>query len=107
MTILDTKNLHVKLPIQNIINITKFWLNKTNSETIIVKQTLDLIKVFPNQNYFQYNGKYFKPTKSIAMVSPVSSTLAEIHLQFFEELIIRHWIESVEISYYKIYVDNI
>jgi len=39
------------------------------------------------------------------MASPVSSILAEIYLQFFEELIIKHWIENVEISYYKIYVD--
>jgi len=41
------------------------------------------------------------------MVPPVFSTFAEIYLQFFEELIIRHCIESVEISYYKIYVDDI
>jgi hypothetical protein len=68
---------------------------------------LDLIKVIPNQNYFQYNVKYFKPTKGLAVVSPVSSTLAEIYLQFFEELIIKQWIESVEISYYKIYVEDI
>jgi hypothetical protein len=84
MTTLDTKTLHVKLPIQNIINITKFWLNKTNNETTIVKRTLQLVKVIPNQNYFQCNGKYFKPTKGIAMDSPVSSTLAEIYLNFFK-----------------------
>jgi hypothetical protein len=41
------------------------------------------------------------------MVSPISSTLAEMYLQFLEELIIKHWIEIVEISYYKIYVDDI
>jgi hypothetical protein len=41
------------------------------------------------------------------MVSHVFSTLAEMYLKFFEELIIRHWIESVEISYYKIYLDDI
>ena len=33
------------------------------------------------------------------MDSPVSSTLAEIYLQFFEEPIIKHWKESGEISY--------
>ena len=84
MTTLDTKkNLYVKLPTQNIINVTKLWFNKTNNETITVKKTLDLIKVIPNQNYFQCNGKYIKPTKDIAMVSTVSSTLAEMYLQFF------------------------
>ena len=54
-----------------------------------MKQTLELIKVILNQNYFQYNDKYFKPTKGIAVGSPMSSTLAEIYLQLFEELTIR------------------
>ena len=77
------KNLYVKLPTQNIINIIKFLLYKTNNETITIKQTLDLIKVIPNQNYFLSNGKYSKPTKGLAMVSPVSSILAEIYLHSF------------------------
>ena len=38
MTTLDIKDLYVSLPIQNIINITKFWLNKKNNETTIIKQ---------------------------------------------------------------------
>jgi len=38
------------------------------------------------QNYFQYYDKNFKLTKGIAMGSPLSSTLAEIYLRFFEEL---------------------
>jgi hypothetical protein len=41
------------------------------------------------------------------MGSPISSTLAEIYLQFFEELIIRHWRESGKTLYYTRYVDDI
>jgi hypothetical protein len=41
------------------------------------------------------------------MCSPVTSTLVEIYLQFFEEPIIKHWIESGEISYCTAYVDDI
>lgn len=48
MTTLDIKHLYVNLPIQNIINITKFWLNKKNNETTIIKQTLNHIKVILN-----------------------------------------------------------
>jgi hypothetical protein len=54
ITTLDIKYLYSNLPIQNIINTVKFWLNKTNNEIIIVKPTLDLIKVILNLNYFQY-----------------------------------------------------
>jgi hypothetical protein len=38
--------------------------------------------------------------------SPVSNTLAEIYLQFFEELIIKQWIEGGEILCYKRYGDD-
>jgi hypothetical protein len=41
------------------------------------------------------------------MGSPILSTLAEIYLQCFEELTIRHWMESGEILYYTRYADNI
>ena len=41
------------------------------------------------------------------MGSPISRTLAKIYLQFFEELTIRHWMESGEISYYKSYAYDI
>jgi hypothetical protein len=46
--------MYFNLPIQNIFNIIKFRINKTNNEIIIVKLTLVLIKVILNQNYFQY-----------------------------------------------------
>ena len=41
------------------------------------------------------------------MGSPLSSTIAKIYLQYFEELTIKHWVETDEIIYYKRYVDNI
>ena len=41
------------------------------------------------------------------MGSLLSSTLAEIYLQYFEELMIKRWIETTEIIYYKRYVDDI
>jgi len=63
--------------------------------------------VILNQNYFQCNDKYLKPTKGVAMGSLISETLAEIYLQFIEELTIRHWMENGEIPYYGRYVDDI
>jgi hypothetical protein len=63
--------------------------------------------VIINKNYFQYGDKYRKPTKGIAVVSPISSTQAEIYPQFFEELTITNWMENGEISYYRRYIDGI
>jgi len=41
------------------------------------------------------------------MGSPISSTTAEIYLQFQEEIYIKQWLKSKEIIYYKRYVDDI
>jgi hypothetical protein len=89
------------------MNIIKFWLNKNSNQNIVVKENLELIRVILNQNYFPYNGKYFKPTPGTAMGSPISGTLAEIYLKFFEELIVKHWMENGEITHYRRYEDGI
>jgi len=80
-------------------------LNKRNDETTTIKQTLNLLKVILNQNYFQYSDKSFQPTRGIATGSSILSIIAEIYLQFFEEMCIKHWIENGEISYYKRYMN--
>jgi hypothetical protein len=41
------------------------------------------------------------------MGSPISNTIAEIYIQFLEELYVKEWLESKQILYYKRYVDDI
>jgi hypothetical protein len=65
-----------------------------------MEQTLYHLKVILKQNYFQYNNQFFQLAKGIAMGSPISSTIAEIYLQFLEEIFIKQWLESKEIIYY-------
>jgi hypothetical protein len=62
---------------------------------------MELINVILNHNYFQYNDKYFKPTPGIAMGSPTSSALADNYLQYFEKLMVKHWMETSELTYYR------
>jgi hypothetical protein len=38
---------------------------------------------------------------------PISSTTAEIYLQYLENIYIKHWLDSKEILFYKRYVDDI
>jgi hypothetical protein len=42
------------------------------------------VHMITNQNYFQYEGKFYKPTTGVPMGSPLSSRLAEIFLQDIE-----------------------
>jgi len=82
MITLDIKDMYVNLPIKGIIQTTKFWLNRnSNNSKQITQQTLNIITTLIEQNYFQYNGEIYQPTKSIAMGSPLSSTMAEIYIQ--------------------------
>jgi hypothetical protein len=107
MITLDIKDLYVNLPVKNILHNTKFWLNKHNNSNKITEQTLYLLKIILKQSYFQYNNQFFQPEKGIAMGSPFSRTMAEIYLQFLEEIYIKQLMESKEIIYYKRYIDNI
>ena len=60
---LDIEDLYVNLPIKNILNITKFWLNIFNNQLQITKQIIEPIKTIIYQNYFQYGDKYYQPIK--------------------------------------------
>jgi len=66
-----------------------------------------LFNVILNYNYFKYDSKYFKPIKGIAMGLPISGIVAELYLQYFEELSIGHCLESGEILYCRRFVDYI
>jgi hypothetical protein len=107
MITLDIKDLYVNLPVKNNLQVNKFWLNKHYNNNMITEQTLYLLKVILKQNYFQYNNPFFQPEKGIAMGSPISSTIAEIYLQYKKKKYIKQWVESKEIIYYKRYVDDI
>ena len=73
----------------------------------LTQQVILLIDTVLSQNYFQYNHQYYKPDTGIAMGSPLSSTMTETYLQYFEELLVKHWLESKEIIFYRQYVDDI
>jgi hypothetical protein len=90
---LDIQDTYVHLPIKNILHITKFWLHKYNHNPDVMEQTLYLLEAILKQNYFQYNNRFYQPGQGIAMGSPISSTIAEIYLQYLEETYMKHCLE--------------
>ena len=91
------------------IQSAAFWLdkNKSNIHREGKTQILHLLQTLIEQNYFQRDIKYYKPTHGIAMGSPISGTLAEIFLQLIEEHNVKHWIANGDLFYYRRYVDDI
>ena len=95
---LDIKDLYVNLPIKNVLFIIEFWLSKCNQDCITIEQTLHLLEVILKQNYFQYSSQFYQPYKGIVMGSPISNTLAEIYLQYLEEMYVKHCLQNKEIT---------
>jgi hypothetical protein len=104
---LDIRDLYVNIPTEDIIHSTEFWFKLQSQDTIMLNQIKKLLKTVLQQNYFHYEDSYYKPMKGIAMGSPISSLASELILQYHENRIIKHWLETDQIKYYRRYVDDI
>jgi hypothetical protein len=98
---LDVNDLYVNIPVTDAIRITRFWLHKRNQNIMLIKQGIHALEVVLKQNYFRYNNRIYLPEKDITMGSPISSTIAEIYLQYMEEHSIKQAMENKRILYYK------
>jgi len=107
MMTLDIKDISVNLPTEGILTAAKTVLQKTANILEMNKQVMIILSIIMEQNYFKYYKQYYKPQKGIAMGSPLSGYLAEIYIQEIEETVVKQWLESKEIIYYKRYVDDI
>lgn len=86
-------------------------------KSLIISSNKTLAKQYSNKCYIHYtlfytkiirfNDKIYKPSKGTAMGSSISSFIAEIFLQYFENVTIKHIIRPNHITFYTRYVDNI
>lgn len=102
---LDIVSLYTNIPNELIINvITKKW-SKISEHTKIPKQEfLNAIKLVVNTNYFQYHNNFYQQIDGCAMGSPLSSTIAQIVMEYVEETIIKDI--KQDILFFKRYVDD-
>jgi len=73
------KDLHVNIPIEETLTITKLMLLK-NNDARMTKEKITLMEIILSQNYFTFQNKIYQPEKGVSMGSPNSSTIAEIFL---------------------------
>ena len=83
MIYFDIKDLYVNIPIDETLNIVKTKLLQNNIQ--ITYQMLSLLKVILSQNYLMFQQKICQPLQGISMGSPISSLIAEIFLQHYED----------------------
>jgi hypothetical protein len=104
---MDIKGLYVNIPISYTCNIANKLLNNNQVDEHIARDIMSILKMIMNQNYFLYEGKFYKPTSGVAMGSPLSSVIAEIFLQDLEQNRLKHLLEGKMIVCYNRYVDDI
>lgn len=106
LTTFDIKDLYVNIPIEEVIQTTKTLLHNKKLDNTL-QQTILLLHTILTQNYGQFDDKFYQPNKGTTMGSPLSSLIAEIFLQYYEDHIIKNNLENKKIIFYNRYVDNI
>jgi hypothetical protein len=104
---MDIKGLYVNIPINYTHNIVNKLLKNNRVDKCILKEIMSVLMMIMNQNYFQYDDKFYKPKSGVALGSPLSSTMAEIFPQDLEQNRIKHLLEGGKIVHYNKYVDDI
>jgi len=89
-----------------ILSIIKTKLLQNNNNQI-THQILSLIRAVLSQNYFSFQQKIYQPEQGISMGSPISSLIAEIFLQHYEDANIKQLLDSKNVAFYTRYVDDI
>ena len=102
----DIKDLYVNIPTEETLMITKSLLLKHNDAQVSM-QISTLLEVIPQQNYCSFKNTSHQPEKGVSMGSPVYNTIAEIFLQYIEDIYLKQLLDTKNIILYTRYVDDI
>jgi hypothetical protein len=90
--------MYTNIPTTQIKDIIITYLNNNNVYEDVKTEINNIINIIIEQNYFQFNNKYYKQKEGLAMGAPTSAILSEIYLQY---------IEHTHIYIYTIHYKNI
>ncbi|KAI5724687.1 hypothetical protein M8J77_005960 [Diaphorina citri] len=81
----DVVDMYTSIPRDHLLTILKSNLeNKKSLNSDEINELVNMVKLVINENYFEYNGKFYVNNKGLAMGAPLSSILSEIYLQHIE-----------------------
>jgi hypothetical protein len=103
----DIVNMYTNIPKNDKIIITKNILQNYDTNIDTQKEILQLMNTILEQNYIQYDHKYYKQTNGLAMGAPTSAILAEIYIQNLEHTQIYGFLIKQHIIAYFRYLDDI
>jgi hypothetical protein len=105
MITLDIKDIYVNIPIDETLDIIRARLLQ-NNDAQITHQIFSLLRQ-SYQNYFTSQQNIYQPNQGMSMGSPISSLIAKIFLQQYEETNIKQLLNTKNLAFYMRYVDDI
>ena len=102
----DVTNMFPNIPNYDCLQIIANTLTIQNVNPVIKNEILSLFDLCINENYFQYDNKFYKQKDGLAMGSPLSPLLAEVFMSNLEENFLKSEYAK-NISFWYRYVDDI
>jgi hypothetical protein len=80
----DVKDMYSNIPPKETIKILEEDLRNNNVNNREIKDIISLTKTCCDQNYFEFNSKYYLQENGLAMGSPLSGLLSDIYMHNLE-----------------------
>lgn len=103
---LDVKNLFPSVPPDDCIKLVGNLLTNNNVSQVLISDLKLLLRTVLDQNFFQFNGKFFRQRSGLAMGSCLSPFLSEVFMNHLEEIIMKSRFANF-LTAYKRYVDDV
>jgi hypothetical protein len=104
----DVSNLFTNVPVSESVSVAEKVPKSAGAEPPFLRDFLKLLTVSGEENYFQFNGEYYRQLKVLAMGSPLSPLLAELFMDEFERrLFDSNSIDTRNIYCWFRYVDDV
>lgn len=104
---LDVVSMYTCVPVKDtLVQIEKLLL-QGGANTLEVNETIVLLRLVLNQNYFQFNNNFYIQEEGLGMGNPLSGILADIYLNFKENEIINEIMKVDQSLIWLRYVDDI
>lgn len=102
---LDVVSLYTNIPNDIITDIIKHkWQQIKEHTTLSCNSFIEGLNLTLNNNYFQYKTDFYQQLDGCAMGSPISSTVAQLVMEFVEENVLQKL--DFDILFFKRYVDD-
>ncbi|CAF4672659.1 unnamed protein product [Rotaria socialis] len=105
---MDVMDLYTMIPqTEGFLSIKKMldYLNIKQIDGLKMETIMRLCRFVIQNNYFSYNGKYYHQVRGCAMGSPLTLTIANCYMFFFERDIVKQISNSN--GFYIRYIDGI